>query len=185
MNEISNLCYNVPEQSIYGEIVASSIYSILIELQKFSKNKDLVILDIGSGSGLTLLNLATFYHRNNCILVGIEVSEIRANISKLILFKNKLPNIKKWDILQADILSMNELPNNIKISYHFDKTFTKNLMNHIVNLENQCTSLKYVITFHSKKYYKEQNWIQVIKKMCRLKGSKQALMCYAYLKRKN
>ena len=182
MNELANFCYNVPGESIYGELTSGSINKLLehLELKKFSS---LHILDIGSGSGVSLCNIASFFHNFKCYLVGIEVSQLRAQISREIIPKVKPKNVVDWNILEEEVLNMVNLPL-VEISFSFDKAFPKNLMEHIVELQIKCKSLKYVISSHSKKYYYlSAHWTEIVKIPCRQKGSGNAMLMYVFKKK--
>lgn len=181
MNELANLCYNAPGESVYGEFTSASINKLLehLEVKKFSS---LTILDIGMGSGVSLCTIAAFFHQINCYLIGIEVSKLRAEISRNIIPEIKTSNVVDWTILEEDILNMIHLPST-NISFSFDKSFTKNLMEHIVKLQTKCKSLKYVISSHSKKYYSSVCWREVVKIPCRQKGSGSVMLMYVLEKK--
>ncbi len=178
--DLGDHCYNIPNESIYGEITANSI-SKLIQNFHFFPNQVIRILDIGSGSGYTLCNFAKSFDNFQCILIGIEISKIRANLSRAIIPKIKPFNVKEWEIFEYDILNMMELPT-IDICFSFDKTFTSKLMEHIIKLQLKCKDLKTVISCKSTEYYNEKYWIQAGKIPCRMRGSGQIITFFIWNK---
>jgi len=172
--ELGDHCYNIPSESIYGEITANSIMKLCSGIV-FAR--EITILDIGSGSGYTLCNLAKAFPKNKCNLIGIEVSTIRAELSRTIIPKIIPPNVNRWDIIEKDILKLKNL-SKIDLCFSFDKTFTKDLMKHIIDL--QMDSCFYVISCHS---YEEKNWIEMKRVPCRLRGSGQIITFFVYIKK--
>ncbi len=183
-SELMNLCYNVPGESIYGEFTTNSLVALLELIPCVEKKPILTILDIGSGSGKTLCVLGQYYDPIPCRLIGIEVSTLRADISRMVIPKKKSSNIIDWDIIERDILQLFQLPSSISMSFSFDKTFTHELMTHIVKLQLKCETLIHVITTHPpKKYYNDAHWILIARAPCRLIGSGQIITLFVYKKR--
>lgn len=177
--ELGDACYNIPLESIYGEITLGSITKLVDQLPIFKKN--MCILDIGSGSGYSLCNFAKCFPNNECTLIGIEISQIRADLSLVIIPKIKTKNIINWNIFNQNVLTLTSLPF-CDLCFSFDKTFTFDLMEHIVSLQLQAKNLKYIISCHSNKYYRKENWNLVGKEPCRLRGSGQIISFFVYEK---
>ncbi len=176
--DLGDHCYNIPSESIYGEITANSI----LKLVSFVKcnTKTINIIDIGSGSGYSLVNLAKAFPDTQVNIIGIEVSVLRAELSETIIPKIKSSNIKKWTIYNKDILKMQSLPL-IDLSFSFDKTFTIELLTHIMKLQLNCSTLQYVISCHS---YSSIYWMEIGRVPCRLRGSGQIITFFVFMRKK-
>ncbi len=172
--ELGNLCYNIPNQSIYGEITNASLEKLCQYMKTNQENVH--ILDIGSGSCFTLCILAKQYSNQHVQITGIEISKERNNIALQII--PKLFVGKEWKVITQDILLLEILRDNYTHSFHFDKTFPANLMQHIEKLEFQCKSIKYVVT-NNKKYYLD-NWQYIACVACKLRGSSQCMNFYVF-----
>ncbi len=177
--ELGDHCYNIPSESIYGEITANSILKLCSDIKFDNK---INILDIGSGSGYSLCNFAKAFSRDQCNLIGIEISNIRADLSRTIIPKIIPPNVNQWEIIEMDILKLSYLPS-CNLCFSFDKTFTQDLMIHIAHLQLKCSSLKYIISCHGMNIYKIENWIEMKRVPCRLRGSGQIITFFIYIKK--
>jgi len=179
-NSLRELCYNVPDQSIYGELTDGSIAKLVSYVKQFSS---VTILDIGSGSGATLCAFAKHMPKTSCDLVGVEISQIRATISRQIIPHYLPPNAKKWLIIEDNVLTWSALPP-CNISFSFDTTFTKALMTHIVTLQLNCPELQFVISSKGSRYYDTSLWSIITTVPCKLKGSGQTISFHVRIKKK-
>jgi hypothetical protein len=146
--ELRNLCYNVPDASVYGEFTTKSI-------EQWAKATPLPsnvqIVDIGSGSGQTLSLFGNWFPDSK--LIGFEISSVRAQLSRIIL-----PTLTThpWIVYEQDVSTLHELPSGTTHSISFDKTFSLSLMQSIEQLQYKCESLVYVITTKPKIY--QERW---------------------------
>ncbi len=179
MKSLSNLCYNVPDQSIYGELTDNSIAKLTVCIGVSSNMK---ILDIGSGSGATLCAFAKFLPKSSCELIGIEISHLRADISRQVIPYCLPSNVNKWSILEVDVLNIKQIPP-CQVCFSFDTTFTQDLMMHIIKLQLNCLELCYVISSKKSCYYDPDLWTTIATIPCKLKGSGQTISFYVRTKK--
>jgi hypothetical protein len=177
--ELAKLCYNVPGESIYGELTHNSIKRMTQTLS-FLPQKN-ILVDIGSGSGYMLHDF--FMAHNDLILIGFEISTIRASLSRVILkklFKDKNVN---WTIYEQDICELSQLPTGTTHSVSFDTTFTPDLMKKIERIQRNTPTLLYVITNHNTNIYSEVYWTKTAQTIATLKGSHKSKTFYTYWKK--
>lgn len=175
--ELGDHCYNIPSESIYGEITAGSVIK-LVSLLKIVHEKSITIMDIGSGSGYSLVHFAKAFPQNNINLIGLEISKIRAELSKTIIPQIAPKNVSYWQIFETDIFKYSILPE-MDICFSFDKTFTKDLMQHIVKLQLK-SKIQFVISCHDSNTYLKTEWLEIGKVPCRLRTSGQIITFYIY-----
>jgi SAM-dependent methyltransferase len=185
-NELANLCYNIPNASIYGEITNNGIckWAYAIENRKTKEmtgERDTFILDIGCGSGLSLSQFANCFVERQVQILGIEICHERAELARKLIPNEIQSHVTSWDVWEKDILQVQELPL-ITHCIAFDKTFTLDLMMHIETLQFACKTVQYVITC-KKKYY-ERRWELESRIPCRMKGSGQVISFYLFSKKK-
>jgi SAM-dependent methyltransferase len=175
---LGDLCYNIPEASIYGELTEGSILKLVSHLPQSEKTR---IFDIGSGSGFTLCNFAKSLPTSSCSLFGIEITKSRVDLSRLIIPKIKPANVEKWEIIEGDICLLSTLPQ-VDICFSFDTTFTENLMNHIISLQLKSHQLQYVISSRSNAYYRPEEWLEIGRVATKSRGSGQVITFFVYQK---
>src|SRR6185369_15061543 len=174
--ELGNLCYNVPGESIYGEITLNSIRQ-LTQYFSFPDDDWIHIVDIGSGAGYMLCNFAQCLlelgSERKIHLTGYEISAERARLSREIipqLLEKDCKDMIEWEIYQADIQKQTMLPRTVTHAVSFDKTFTPALLAHMEKLQRSCPSLTNVVSNHK---YPEKYWDLVARVPCKLRGSSQ------------
>ncbi len=173
MRAISDLCYNVPGEAIYGEITKCSIQKLA---RNFPACDNPIMLDIGSGAGNMLCEFEHVMPLTH--VFGIEASEIRATISRVVL-ENRLRHAF-FEIICKDMFDVKQLPLGITHSVSFDMTFPPPLMAHIQKLQEQCDTLKVVVTNHK---YAGNRWILHKRIPCKMVGSGSCKSFNIYLKR--
>ena len=142
MKNISDMCYNIPGEPIYGQFTSHSIKGIA-KLIDIATNDGLVV-DLGSGSCATLCTLVDSIHGATGGL-GIEVSSTRHFIASALL-KRRLPEFPPVSSVYMDMMNLESLPENTKVVFSFDKAFVPTLVAHMGNLIEKCLSVSYVIS---------------------------------------
>lgn len=179
---IGDLCFNVPDMPIYGEITQTSLANLMNFIKPYL-NESTFIIDIGSGSGYALSYLARGIDPLPCRLFGAEISSTRVELSRQILPKILPKNVTSWTIECLDISSCLVLSYPFEVCYSFDKVFPKKIMKKIQNLQSKCKSLRFVITTQID-IYKNKNWTLIGKHTCLCRGSNASFMFYV-LRKKN
>jgi SAM-dependent methyltransferase len=161
MNVLPGLCYNIPDQPIYGELTPHTLSKIARVLSIPPPLSPIHILDIGHGSGRALAHLAKSFTDCNVtvdVLHGVDVSYDRVLISKTVLprmlkiiFKCKM-KCPALTLESADVIDWKMLPPKITHTYSFDLAFGVILMTHIENLQRMAQELTHVITCNPKVY---------------------------------
>jgi SAM-dependent methyltransferase len=164
----------MPDQKVYSELTSSSLKKlmgiVIPLLPQHSFKTPLGILDIGSGFGLALCSLAKIYFPYPCFLVGLETSEERVQMSRILMPENVTRNVTEYKCEVVDLSKMENLPQ-VHISYSFDKTFPQDLMKHIEELQYKSYSLRFVITSKPKIYQKMGRWKEMGSIPAKIKGS--------------
>ena len=168
--ELGDLCYNIPNESIYGEFSKHSIYQLWKQFLHLKHNH---VLDIGSGSGFTLSYFATFAQQ----VTGIEISKERVSLSLSVLQQLQLSI--PWNIVHQDIMHMSNLPESCTHSFHFDKTFPLVLRQKIATLETQSSSIVCVATCHRDLYV---DWTYQSSCTCTMRGSGQKMTMHIFVR---
>lgn len=193
---LADLCYNIPGESIYGEITSASVAK-LVEKMQFPTSC-IHVLDIGSGSGYMLFEFLCALLKSKNVsaeiqLSGIEISEIRFQLSTIIFPKLLLkcpaptklnqPQTIKWQFIQDDISHLKQLPKNVTHTISFDITFLLSLMLKIEKLQRLSPTLLYVISNHYLKVYSPQYWEKIAQVSCALVGSGTHKIFYVFKKK--
>ena len=142
MNSISDMCYNVPGEPIYGQFTTNSIKTIAKNIDLASNNG--LVVDLGSGSCVTLCTLVDNIHGATGG-VGIEVSSTRHFIASAML-NIRSPEIPPVKSVYMDLMNLESLPVNTSVVFSFDKAFVPTLLAHMKNLIDKCQSVTYVIS---------------------------------------
>jgi hypothetical protein len=187
--ELIELCYNIPGESIYGEITYSSLKKlmgiVIPSLPSKLFKSPLGIVDIGSGSGMALCSLGKIFMPYQCFLIGLEASETRVDLSKNIMQDHVTPNVVQYKCEHVDVMNVENLPQ-VHVSYSFDKTFPYELMKHIESLQFKSFSLQFVITSKPKIYRHHDNrWTEIGMIPCRMQGSQSGVNFHVFQKKKS
>lgn len=184
--ELADLCYNIPDGSIYGEITIGSIEN-LVKKCNLAEISEITLVDIGSGSGYTLCHLAAsvkkhFKNIKNIQLLGYEVCEERCKLSNIIMSQllADVDNVS-YKIYHANIAHVKTL-SGVQCCFSFDKTFGPKLMKHIEHLQRNTPSIVNVISNHK---YPDMYWEKVDAVRGKLRGSKQTMNFYIYRRRRS
>ncbi len=187
---LSHLCYNVPGESIYGEITPGSICQMLKHIKMPTK---IDLLDIGSGSGQMLFKCLmclreTIKFPGKLMLRGVEISSLRSELSVKIL--DTLLNQYKKDVnltcklYFGDVTKWKMLPHTLTHTISFDVTFPFETMSRIEKLQRNAPALINVISNHHTNIYSSKYWHEITKISCAICGSGTHRTFYIYEKKK-
>jgi len=179
MRKLADLCYNIPETPIYGELTDRSVRKmgrLFIDLME--SGSTLRICDLGSGGGVMLVSLHRYLQQFDVphVLHGIEGSPQRVRISKTIL-SQEIVSTTPWSISQEDLEIKSNLPRGTTHTISFDSTFPEKTMQNIKRMQRNCSTLQFVVTTHK---YNDTSFKLVQTISCVMHGSGSRIQFYCY-----
>ena len=175
MRSIADLCYNIPNQPIYGEFTNHSIKTVTNIINDYDSVRGLIV-DLGSGSCVTLVTMVDLLGAAGGI--GFEVSDIRHQLAQAILAR-RIGTAAHVTSTRMDIMDMKALPSATELVFCFDKAFTPELLSHISLLLETSSTLKYVISTR-RKAFDTQKWRLLCKSRANTKGGQQTFTLYIF-----
>ena len=179
MKGLADLCYNVPDMPIYGELTDGSMRTIGQSFLHHTAPRalgDISILDIGSGSGKAMTTLADVCGAD--VAIGYELSDIRCDIARSLM--TSYAPIPRLIVRNTNVMDMRELhpddhPTHL---YMFDYAFCPSLVNHIVKLVANQPRLRTIFTMKPDAYTCTGMWKKVDRLKTSFRGSGQSATGY-------
>jgi hypothetical protein len=178
-SELSSLCYNIPEESIYGELTSATLRRCA-ELTATPSIGSSRVCDLGSGSSSSLCALTGYLGANRG--VGVESCPQRFRISRLVVRRKGLLNVF---VYHCNIFEMTSLPLGTTHCFCFDKAFTGDLLEHTYTLYDRTQSLQWIITTRKINIGEEinQGWVPRHSFVGKMRGSGAGCVVYIYGRR--
>jgi SAM-dependent methyltransferase len=167
---LSDLCYSVPEQDVYGELTENTLRCCVAGTRMMGA----VVCDLGSGSGNSLARLVKIIDAD--VGVGIEVSEHRHEISRILHSGEE-----KLRFLHQDILKLKNLPEGTTHLFSFDKVFCVDVLSQMKTLCTRCNTLRWIFTTQNSRVHPEE-WRLERKILGKMKGSGSRCTVYVFTK---